>query len=139
MPKFELESLERALRAAGIEAACAVRMRCEIEDHLIEAAQDAEAAGLDPHEAQAVALAALGTESAIVKMACEWTELLEWGRRWPRLANGLKTLAGIGQLPAIPIVYLTAHGQTIVRWSVSASLASMFTCALLLAMRTALI
>jgi hypothetical protein len=139
MRRPELKPLELALLAGGVQRSCILRILDEIDDHLMDAASDARAAGLSADDAEATALAALGQNTAIAAAACARRELLEWDRRWPRLAVGLRTAAEFGQLPVVPFGYVAAHGSTIMRWSVAASLAGMLTCGLLLGMHSMLL
>jgi hypothetical protein len=139
MRRPELNPLELALLAGGVQRSCTLRILDEIEDHLLDAASDARAAGLSATEAEATALAALGQHAAIVAAACARRELLEWDRRWPRLAYGLRTAAEFGLLPIVPFDYVAAHGSTIMRWSLAASMAGMLTCGLLLGLRSVLL
>lgn len=132
MPEPGFDSLQRSLLESGIAPRCVRRIVVEVGEHYDDLWQEGLDRGLTADEATAEARARLGSEASIVSAASVRPELLCWAHRWPRTARWLSACAMVVVLPAVPVVYCVYQGPTIVRWSVSASLASLLTGTMLL-------
>lgn len=136
MPDPGFDSLQRALLRSGIAPRCVRRIVVEVGEHYEDARQEALGHGLTTDEASAEARARLGSEASIVSAARTRPELLCWAHRWPRTARWLHGCALVVLMPAVPVVYCVYRGPAIVRWGVSASLASLLTGTLLLLLQS---
>jgi len=132
MPEPGFDSLQRSLLDSGIAPRCVRRIVVEVGEHYDDLWQEGLGRGLTADEATAEARARLGSEASIVSAARSRTELLCWAHRWPWAARWLRACALVVVLPAVPVVYCVYQGPTIVRWGVSASLASLLTGTMLL-------
>ncbi len=136
MPEPRFDSLQRSLLDSGVAPRCVRRIVVEVGEHYEDARQEALDYGLKPDEASAEARARLGNEASIVSAASARPELLCWAHRWPRTARWLNACALVVVLPAVPVVYCVYQGPTLVRWGVSASLASLLTGTMLLLLQS---
>jgi hypothetical protein len=135
MSKPRFDRLKLALLEGGVAPRYVQRTILELEDHYADIANEAIAAGLSAADAAAEARAALGSEESIARAVIARTELRDWVHRWPRAAHCVKTAVLLVLLPVVPVVYCAHRGPSIVRWSISASLALFATSALLLGMQ----
>lgn len=136
MPERRFHSLRLALLDGGIKPRYVRRTVIEIGEHYEDLRQEALDRGLDAEAAGTEARARLGSNDAIVRAARERPELLCWSHRWPRTARWLRTGVLFVLLPAVPVVYCVYRGPVIVRWGVSASLASLLTGVMLFLMQS---
>ena len=136
MPEPRFDSLQRSLLDSGVAPRCVRRIVVEVGEHYEDLRQAALDQGLSADEASAEARARLGSEASIVSAASARPELLCWARRWPRAAQCLHSCALVVVLPAVPVVYCVYQGPTLVRWGVSASLASLLTGTMLLLLQS---
>jgi hypothetical protein len=138
MPKPEFRALEEALLAANVAPRYVYRTIQELSEHFEDIESDALACGLSHEESRAVAKSAIGCDAAIVAAAQSRPELQTWPSRWPRSAETLTVITYYLILPIAPLVYCIQHGNTIARWSASASLAALVTGGLLFSMQLAI-
>jgi len=127
----ELDRLRLALLEGGVAPRFVERTILELREHYLDIAAAALDSGRSPDEAGELARAALGSERSIAAAVLAEPALLSFDRRWPRSARWLRAAAFYLVLPAVPVVYCTQHGGTIVRWGASVSLGMMITSALL--------
>jgi len=135
MQTLSFDKLQRELEAAGTAPAVIARICQELKDHCEDTMAAAVAGGVDPQEAQRLALAALGSDAAIVAAVASRRQLLDWRQRWPQSARCVDSLTWCLAAPAAPFVYCATHPAWIVRWSLSSSLAVCVTGSLLLAIQ----
>lgn len=136
MPEPGFDSLQRSLLDSGVAPRCVRRIIVEVGEHYEDLRQAALDQGLSADEASAEARARLGSEASIVSAARTRPELLCWAHRWPRTARWLNACALVVVLPAAPVVYCVYQGPALVRWGVSASLASLLTGTMLLLLQS---
>jgi hypothetical protein len=139
MRPLSFRKLERELTAAGAAPAVIARITEELRDHCADAEAAARLTGASPSEARRQARRRLGSAESIVAAVARQPALLDWRHRWPQSARCLKSLLDLLALPAAPIVYCATHPASIVRWSLSSSLAVCITGTLLFAMQWAIV
>lgn len=136
MPEPAFAELEQRLLQGGIARRYVERTLLELREHYTDVEQDALASGVSRAEAAERARAALGDEHILADAVLAHPELRDWRRDWPRTAACIDSITLIAVLPVAPVAYCAYRGTSIARWSVSASLATLMTAALLLALRT---
>jgi len=136
MPDPQFDELRKQLLGGGVSPRFIERTVLELREHYCDIEQDALESGATPAEAAAYARRALGDEQAIAGAVLARPELRDWSRQWPRAAACLGTLVAMAVLPVAPVVYCAYRGQSIARWSVSVSLAFLFTAAFLLGLKS---
>src|SRR5437764_6671951 len=72
MPILIQQYMAELRRALGVSRSLAERILCEIEEHLLEAAQQEEERGFSPEEAQRRVIARFGAAEDVVKW---WAEV----------------------------------------------------------------
>jgi hypothetical protein len=139
MPALNFRQLERQLAAAGAAPAVIARITEELRDHCADAAAAARARGASPSEARRMARRGLGSARSIVAAVAAQPDLLDWRHRWPQSARCIDSFTYLLLLPVAPIVYCATHPASVVRWSLSSSLALCVTGVLLFAMQWAMV
>lgn len=135
MQALSFRQLEQELAALGAAPSVIKRITEELKDHCADAEAAALDQGVGASEARRLALESLGSSRAIVAAVGAQPDLLNWRHRWPQSARCLDSLALYVALPAVPFVYCASHPASIVRWSLSSSLAAFVTASMLFAMQ----
>lgn len=135
MPALSFKQLARQLAAVGAEPAVIARITEELKDHCADAEAAARARGISPSAARLIARQSLGSTKSIVAAVAEQPALLDWRHRWPQSARCIDSCVHFLLLPAAPFVYCATHPASVVRWSLSSSLALCITGTLLFAMQ----
>lgn len=135
MPALSYQQLARQLAAAGAAPAVIARITEELKDHCADAEAAARATGANPSEARRLARRSLGSADSIVAAVVAQPALLAWRHRWPQSARCIDSFAYVLLLPVAPFVYCATHPASLVRWSLSSSLALCITGTLLFGMQ----
>ena len=125
MPDERFESLRLELLRSGAAARFVERIIVELGEHYADLESAAIAAGYGAEEAARVARSALGNEHAIAAAVLARPELLTFSTRWPRVAHYLHSVAAIGTLPGLPLLYCIEHRPELARWGAAFSVAAM--------------
>ena len=117
MREAQLESLRLELLRGGVSPLYVDRTIVELREHYADLESAALAAGQPPAEAARSAAAALGHENELLAAVLARHELLSFSTRWPRVAHCLHSVATIGTLPGLPLLYCIEHRPELARWS----------------------
>ena len=139
MQTLSFNQLARELAAAGAAPAVIARITEELKDHCADAEAAAAQSGANRTEARWLARQSLGTAESIVAAVTANPELLDWRHRWPQSARCVDSITFCLALPFAPLIYCATHPASIVRWSLSSSLAVCITGSLLLGMQWLLV
>jgi hypothetical protein len=123
VPSREFTALKLALARGGVAPLYIRRAILELGDHHADLESDALAAGMSSDAAARYAEEALGSEESIAAAILARAELIDWSRRWPRVASCLRSAAILGALPGVPVTFCVDHGPGIARWGASFGLA----------------
>jgi hypothetical protein len=124
MPDARFESLRLELLRSGVAPVYVERTIVELGEHYDDLESAGLAAGLGAEEAARIARATLGNERQIAAAVLARPELLTFSTRWPRLAHYLQSVATIGTLPGLPLLYCIEHRPQLARWSVALGVAT---------------
>jgi hypothetical protein len=124
MRDARFESLRLELLQSGVAPVYVERTILELREHCDDLEAAALATGLSAEEAARNARATLGNERLIASAILARTELLTFSTRWPRLAHCLQSVATIGTLPGLPLLYCIEHRPELARWSVALGVAT---------------
>lgn len=124
MRDARFESLRLELLQSGVAPVYVERTILELREHYDDLEAAALATGLSAEEAARNADATLGNERLIASAILARTELLTFSTRWPRLAHYLHSVATIGTLPGLPLLYCIEHRPELARWSVALGVAT---------------
>ena len=125
MPDERFESLRLELLRGGVAPLYVERTILELGEHYADLDSAALASGYGAEEAARAARAALGSERAIAAAVLARPELLTFSTRWPRVAHYLHSVAAIGTLPGLPLLYCIEHRPELARWGAAFSVAAM--------------
>ncbi len=131
MRKAHSSALRTSLRDDGVSPAYSNRPMLELDDHYADLQREAKDAGRGIDAATNEALGRLGKQEAIASAVLSRPELRSWPYRWPWAVTLLKPIVMLLLLPSMPVYACVNRGPTIARWSLSISLGTVFTCALL--------
>jgi hypothetical protein len=118
-----LESLRLELLRGGVNPLYVDRTIVELGEHYADLESAALAAGQTPADAARSAAAALGNQRELVTAILARSELLSFSTRWPRVAHCLQSVAAIGVLPGLPLLYCIEHRPELARWSAAIGVA----------------
>ena len=123
MPDGQFESLRLELLRSGVTSLYVERTILELEEHYADLETAGLASGLSAEEAARAADAALGKEGELLAAILAHPELLTFSTRYPRVAQCLHSVASIGTLPGLPLLFCLEHRPELARWGVSLGLA----------------
>jgi hypothetical protein len=124
MRDARFESLRLELLEGGVAAVYVDRTLLELREHYADLERAALEAGLSADEAARAALASLGSERAIAAAILSRPELLTFRTRHPRVAQCLHSVAAIGTLPGLPLIFCIEHRPELARWGAAISVAA---------------
>ena len=124
MPDERFESLRLELLRSGVAALYVERTIVELAEHYADLESAALAAGDSAEDAARAARTALGHERVIAAAILARPELLTFSTRWPRVAHCLHSVAAIGTLPGLPLLYCIEHRPELARWGAALSVAA---------------
>ena len=104
----------------------------ELYDHYEDLEAEALEAGCTPDEASAEAIGRLGSGHALAEEILRYPEFRSWAFRWPWVPAVLRQLVILTSLVSVPVLVAVSRSPVIVRWCVSAGLATLLTGGLLL-------
>jgi hypothetical protein len=119
-----LESLRLELLRGGVNPLYVDRTIVELGEHYADLESAALAAGQTPADAARGAAAALGNQGELAAAILARRELLTFRTRWPRVAHCLHSVAAIGALPGLPLLYCIEHRPELARWSAAVGVAA---------------
>ena len=104
----------------------------ELYDHYEDLEVEALEAGCSAEEASIEAIGRLGSGHALAEEILRYPEFKSWAFRWPWVPAVLRQLVILTSLASVPVLVVVSRGPVIVRWCVSAGLATLLTGGLLL-------
>jgi hypothetical protein len=125
MPSPQFNELKLELLRGGVAPFYVRRAILELSEHYTDLESDALAAGMASGEAARYAQALLGREESLAAAILAHAELLDWSRRWPRVALWLRSATMIASLPGVPVMFCVDNGSGIARWGASLALATL--------------
>ena len=128
----ELKALRRELIRGGVSSALVTRTMAELYDHYEDLEAEALEAGCSAEEASSEAIGRLGSGHALAEEILRYPEFRSWAFRWPWVPAVLRQLVILTSLASVPVLVVVSRGPVIVRWCVSAGLATLLTGGLLL-------